>query len=102
MMENRPKKFFFLIPIVVLLVLPFIVMLLWNNVITGIFEIKSITYLQAIGLFILSRILFGSFGLGNRPKPPFDKHYKDRFLKMTDEEKSKMAEEWKKRTSCEK
>lgn len=41
----------------------FIVMLLWNASITPMFELTPITYLQAIWLFILAKILFG-FGNG--------------------------------------
>ncbi len=38
------------------------VMLLWNAVITSIFGLGVITYLQALGLLALCRILFGGFG----------------------------------------
>ncbi len=39
-----------------------VVMLLWNWLIPGIFGLTAITYWQALGLFALARILFGSFG----------------------------------------
>lgn len=39
-----------------------IIMLLWNWLIPGIFGLTTITFWQALGLFILSRILFGGFG----------------------------------------
>lgn len=38
-----------------------IVMLLWNWLMPVIFGLTAITFWQALGLFILSRILFGSF-----------------------------------------
>lgn len=96
-MRNR-KKYFILIPIAILLVLPFVVMLLWNNILVVLFSIKTINYLQALGLFVLCRILFGSFGFGNRPKPPFAKQFfKEKMMNLTEEEKCRMKEEWEKR-----
>jgi len=98
-MRHNSKKYFFLIPIAIVLVLPFIIMLLWNNIVTVVFSIKAIGYLQALGLFVLSRILFGNFGFGNKPKPPFAKQFfKEKLMNLTNEEKSTMMEEWKKRT----
>lgn len=38
------------------------VMLLWNAVIPAVIGWSAITYWQAAGIFILSRILFGKFG----------------------------------------
>ncbi len=38
-----------------------IIMLLWNSLLPDIFGIKQIDYLQAAGLLILSKILFGGF-----------------------------------------
>lgn len=37
------------------------VMLLWNLLIPGIFGIAAINFWQALGLFVLARILFGGF-----------------------------------------
>ena len=36
-----------------------LVMLLWNWLLPPIFGLKAITYLQGVGLFILSHLLFG-------------------------------------------
>ncbi len=97
-MQNNRNKFFVLIPIALLLVLPLIVMLLWNNIIVVLFSTKFISYLEALGLFVLCRILFGSFGFSNRPKQPFAKQFiKDKMMNLTDDEKCRMKDEWKKR-----
>ncbi len=40
---------------------PYITMLLWNALMPVIFGLKSISYLQAFGLLILSKILFSGF-----------------------------------------
>ncbi len=96
-MRNR-KKYFLVIPIAIILVLSFVVMLLWNNILVVLFSTKVISYFQALGLFVLSRILFGNFGFGNRHKPPFAKQFfKEKMMNLTDEEKCKMKEEWEKR-----
>ena len=38
------------------------VMLLWNALLPGIFALPQISYLQAVGLLILARLLFGGIG----------------------------------------
>jgi hypothetical protein len=47
--------FAFLVP------LGFIIMALWNNILAVIFPIAVINFWQALGIFLLSRILFGGF-----------------------------------------
>jgi hypothetical protein len=39
-------------------------MFLWNELLPGIFGLPVINYLQAIGLFLLTRILFSGIGHG--------------------------------------
>jgi len=52
------------IAVVLMFVLAFgvIVRLLWNWLMPEIFGLRAITYLQAIGLLLLSRLLFGRVG----------------------------------------
>ncbi|HMS30079.1 MAG TPA: hypothetical protein PKD32_09520 [Saprospiraceae bacterium] len=100
MINHSRKKLFLLIPIVLLLVLPIIILFLWNWIVVDLFGVKSIGYLQALGLFVLSRILFGSYGFRGKPRRPFGHQYKDSWMSMTEEEKAKIKEEWRKRRSC--
>lgn len=94
-MKKRP--IFILIPIAIFFAVGGIVMLLWNWLIPVLFGLKTITYLQALGLFLLSRILFGSLGFGNR-KPPFaNQRFRNKMMNMTDEERQQFKEEWKSR-----
>ena len=44
------------------LVFGYVVMLLWNWLMPALFGIKTITYLQAFGIVLLAKILFGGFG----------------------------------------
>jgi hypothetical protein len=48
----------------VFLVFGVAVMLLWNWLLPPIFGLPSINYLQAVGLFVLARILFSNVGGG--------------------------------------
>ncbi|MBO9634425.1 MAG: hypothetical protein J7578_15025 [Chitinophagaceae bacterium] len=42
----------------------FIVMSLWNAILPAVLGVKAITFWQALGIIILSKILFGGFGGG--------------------------------------
>ena len=77
----------------------FVVMSLWNALIPVIFHLGVITFWQAIGIFILSKILFG-FGKGGHRGggAPWMKHrMAERFKNMTPEEKEKFKEKWEQR-----
>lgn len=93
----KKKPLFILIPIFFLLAAGGIVMLLWNWLIPEIFGLKAITYFQALGLLLLSRILLGNFGFG-KGKPPFvNSKFRDKMMNMTDEERQQFKAEWKSR-----
>lgn len=76
-----------------------ITMWLWNAILPQLFEVGSISFWQALGLLILSRILFGGFGCRGRNKGPAGaRHpFRRKCQKMTDEEKQKFKEEWRNR-----
>lgn len=42
-----------------------LVMLLWNWLMPAIFALPSISFCQAVGLFVLFKILFGGIGFGH-------------------------------------
>jgi len=48
--------------LVFVLAFGYVVQLLWNWLMPEIFGLKAITYLQAVGLLLLSRLLFGRVG----------------------------------------
>lgn len=81
-----------------------IVMLLWNALVPALFGGPTVTYWQAIGLFVLSKILFHGFGgkhRGHRGHWRHDKYWKQRFAErmasMTPEERQKCRDLWKRR-----
>jgi len=100
-MQGRFKHsipFFPLVPIVFVFAIGAVVMFLWNALLPEILGLKSISYWQALGLFALSRILFGNFGFGKRRRPPFfNQQLREKFMTMSPEEKEKFKEEWRQR-----
>ncbi len=95
----KRRRIFFL-PLILLgfSALSGVIMFLWNWLIPSIFHLTAITFWQAAGLFALSRLLFGGFHFKRHQAPPFVKrHFRDRFMNMTDEEKADFKNEWKHR-----
>ncbi|MDR3611175.1 MAG: hypothetical protein P4L27_11475 [Ignavibacteriaceae bacterium] len=93
------KKAFFitLIAVAVIVVFGGAVMLLWNGVLTDVLHIGMISFWQAIGLLLLSKILFGGFGPGYRGHFGPWGHNRHHWMHMSEEERTKFREEWKKR-----
>src|SRR5690606_31110464 len=73
----------------------FVVMQLWNHLLPEILNVSSITFWQAMGIFILCKILFG-FGKGGpmRGGPPWMRgRMAERLKHMTPEERERFKEE---------
>lgn len=95
--RKRYRGFFFLLFIPLLIgALAGGVMILWNAILPDIFDVKRITYGQALGLFILCRILFGGFQFGG-PHRPWKKHRRNRWSNLNQAEKDRLKEEWRRR-----
>lgn len=62
--------FFPLIAIAFITVFSFVVMLLWNNVLAEVVNVRTVTFWQAMGILVLSKILFGGFGPGGKRGGP--------------------------------
>ena len=84
---------------VAVLVFGFVVMSLWNAILPAVLGVKAITFLQALGILLLSKILFGGFHGRSRWRgsPAWKEKMKQRFETMTPEEKDKFKAEWKNR-----
>jgi len=50
-------------------IMALVVMLLWNNIVVISFGLKSLSYLQSMGLLLLVRILTGNIGPGGHRGP---------------------------------
>ncbi len=74
-----------------------LVMWLWNWLIPELFNGPMISFWQALGLMLLSKILFrGFFGMKGKGLHQMGP-WKARYDKMSPEEKEKVRELWKKR-----
>ena len=98
-------KYAILIPIAIaagVFVFGSIVMLLWNALLPAVLGVGTITFWQALGILILSKILFGGFGGGHG----HNRHHGGRhgwhgkWMHMSPEEREKMKAEWKSRCEC--
>ena len=100
---NRVKRFFFFIPMMLIGIstIGFVVMQLWNWLMPVIFALPRITFLQALGLFVLSKLLFGSFNINRKKNSmPFgNAAFKEKMLDMSDDEREAFKEQWKQRCS---
>ncbi|HRI23226.1 MAG TPA: hypothetical protein PLZ45_01065 [Ferruginibacter sp.] len=74
-----------------------VVMSLWNNILPlAITGVHAITFWQALGILVLSKILFGGFKGGNgrwRGSHAWKEKMKSRWEKMTPEQKEKFKAE---------
>ena len=59
---------FIIMFVIAVIAFSFVVMSLWNWLVPALFGGPVITMIQAIGLLILSKILFGSFNHGHNKK----------------------------------
>lgn len=99
----RRRKFFFIIPIAIaaIFLLPWAVMYLWNTVLVTVLYVSVITYWQALGIFVLSKLLFGGNMMGGRHnKGGMNRHMRDKFMNMTQEEKDSFKQQWKEKYNC--
>ncbi len=66
----------------------FIIQHLWNWLMPSILGLHAITFWQAIGLFILSKILFGGFHR-HGPRGRWGRQMNERWAQMSPEEREK-------------
>ena len=77
---------------VALTVVSFIVMGLWNVLMPSIFAVRAISFWQALGLLILSKILFGGFRPSGGPGSRWRGRMRERWEKMTPQEREKFKQ----------
>lgn len=78
-----------------------IVMWLWNAILPVVLGVKTINFAQALGILLLSKILFGGFGRSGGWRGGRGHQWKNRMQEkwatMTPEEREKFQAEWKNR-----
>ena len=74
-------------------------MALWNNILVAVLHISVINFWQALGLFALSRILFGGFpgkpgwaGYGRRRREM--EEMRNKWFNMSPEERQHFKQHW--------
>jgi hypothetical protein len=93
---------FFILAVIALL--SFIVMSLWNIVLSPVLHVGIINFWEALGILVLSKILFGGFPAGWRGRHGYPNHFGygrkemyEKWQKKTPEEREKFKQEWKDR-----
>lgn len=120
---RRRRWLFPLLGIAAIASFSLVVMLLWNAIIPGLTGWSVISYWKALGLFVLSKILFSGFPRrGGHGRPAWAGHmhmrnawwmhlseeeranwagrrkeWRDKWHAMSDEERSKLKQDWKAR-----
>ena len=78
----------------------FAIMQLWNWLMPAIFGLKAITFLQALGLLLLSKILFGGFHRHGGGGRGWRRHMEARWATMSEEEREKFRAGMRGRRGC--
>jgi hypothetical protein len=71
-----------------------VVMLLWNALLPALFHFPVITFWQALGLLLLTKILFSGFRGPGGHRGPWKDKMKQRWMNMTPEERENFKQEW--------
>ena len=76
-----------------------VVMGLWNAILPAVLGVKVITFIQALGILVLSKILFGGFRGGWRGghRHEWKQNMKEKWDTMTPEQREQFKAEWKNR-----
>lgn len=90
----RKGLMFFVLFILGILLFSFIVMSLWNAILPSVLHVSAITFSQALGILVLSKILFGGFRGGWRGRPHRMHYMQQKWAAMTPEEREKFKTEW--------
>lgn len=80
----------------ILALVSYVVMLLWNGLLPDILHVGTITFWQAMGIFVLCKILFG-FGKGGRfggGAPWMRRDMREKFKHMSPEERERFRQKF--------
>ncbi len=95
----KALKIFVMVALVCVLA-GFLVMQLWNWLMPALFGLRTISFLQALGLLVLSKILLGGLHRHAGGRPGWKRHMEDRWARMTPDERQKFREGMKGRWNC--
>jgi len=78
--------------IIAVVLLPLVLMSLWNWLMPAVFGLSTISFIQALGLFILSKLLFSGFS-GHRHSGCKSHRHSDHFHKFKEKMETAPVEE---------
>jgi len=100
-MKRNWKRGLFIVPLIIVGIVAFtaVVMGLWNAILPDIIKVSPITFWQAFGILVLSKILFGGLrGGGGWRRGHYWRHrMQEKWASMTPEEREKYKAEWRNR-----
>ena len=82
------------------LVFGFVIMYLWNWLMPTLFGLRTITFAQALGLLILSKLLLGGFHRHAGGRHGWKRHMEERFAQMSPEERERLRAGMRGRRGC--
>ncbi len=90
---------FIVLAVVITAVLGYVVMSLWNCVLVAVLHVSVISFWQALGILVLSKILFGGFKgkWGGARNSHWGKEMREKWNTMTPEERENLKQEWRNR-----
>jgi Ca2+/H+ antiporter, TMEM165/GDT1 family len=90
---------FTLLAVIIAALLGYTVMLLWNHILVAVVSVSVISFWQAMGILVLSKILFGGFHgrCGSCKGGHWKNEMKEKWHGMSEEEREKIKQEWKNR-----
>ena len=97
----RKIAMFIVIGIAAVLLFGFIVMSLWNAILPAVLHVGTISFAQALGILLLSKLLFGGFhggGRGGRHRR-WREDMREKWEQMTPEQRAQFREDWQNRCS---
>lgn len=86
--------------IVASVVFGFAIMNLWNWLMPTIFDLRRLTFAQALGLFVLSKLLFGGFHRHSGGRNGWRRHMEQRWIQMSPEERERFRAGMRGRRGC--
>ncbi len=77
-----------------------VIMSLWNSILVAVLGVKIITFWQALGILVLSKILFGGFSKGfGRHRHQMGQEMRDKWEKMDSGEREQFKQQWRNKCS---
>ncbi|MBB3186617.1 hypothetical protein [Microbacter margulisiae] len=94
--SHRRKIWIFPLVLVVVAAVILVTMLLWNALLPGLFKAPLITYWQAAGLLLLSRLLLGGFHHFHDHAHSHKNRFRERWEHLNPEEREEAFRKWEK------